>query len=46
MLFSTFVSKYFAEFEDLQDKAVDAVLDLCEDEEEQVNIFKLAHLNN
>ena len=31
------VPKFFSEFEDLQDRAVDAVLDLCEDEDEKVN---------
>jgi hypothetical protein len=31
------VAKFFAEFEDLQDATVDAVLDLCEDDEEKVS---------
>ena len=30
------VAKHFDEFEDLQDKAIDAILDLCEDDEERV----------
>lgn len=34
--FGTLVAKFFAEFEDLQDATVDAVLDLCEDDEEKV----------
>jgi hypothetical protein len=31
------IARNFGEFEDLQDQAVDAVLDLCEDEDEQVS---------
>jgi hypothetical protein len=31
------IARNFNEFEDLQDQAVDAVLDLCEDEDEQVS---------
>ena len=34
--FGTLVAKHFDEFEDLQDKAIDAILDLCEDDEERV----------
>jgi hypothetical protein len=38
--FGTLVAKFFAEFEDLQDATVDAVLDLCEDDEEKVSDVK------
>jgi len=34
--FGTLLAKFFAEFEDLQDEAVDALLDLCEDDDEKV----------
>jgi hypothetical protein len=30
------IHRYFAEFHDMQDAAVDALLDLCEDDEEKV----------
>jgi hypothetical protein len=39
--FGTLVPKYFAEFEDLQDRAVDAILDLCEDDDEKVRVYNL-----
>ena len=42
--FGTFVAKHFAEFEDLQDKAVDAILDLCEDDEERVRMIGIKGL--
>ncbi|WVW85314.1 hypothetical protein I302_107352 [Kwoniella bestiolae CBS 10118] len=42
--FGTFVAKYFGEFEDLQDKAIDALLDLCEDEDEKVRIIGIKGL--
>ena len=35
--FGTLIAKFFAEFEDLQDGAVDAILDLCEDDAEKVS---------
>jgi hypothetical protein len=34
------ITRDFTEFEDLQDQAVDAVLDLCEDENEQVGLLQ------
>lgn len=34
--FAASISRHFSEVEDLQDQAVDAVLDLCEDEDEAV----------
>jgi hypothetical protein len=37
LLFSSLITRYFKEFEDLQDGTVDAVLDLCEDEDEAVS---------
>jgi hypothetical protein len=36
LMFTSLITRGFTEFEDLQDVAVDAVLDLCEDEDEQV----------
>ena len=33
------ISRDFSEFEEYQDQAVDAILDLCEDENEQVGLF-------
>jgi hypothetical protein len=38
LFFGTLVAKYFAECEDLQDRAIDAILDLCEDDDEKVGI--------
>lgn len=35
--FSESISIHFADVGDLQDQAVDAVLDLCEDEDEKVS---------
>ncbi len=37
--FGTLLAKFFAEFEDLQDEAVDALLDLCEDDDEKVGLW-------
>lgn len=42
--FGTLVHKFFAEFEDLQDAAIDALLDLCEDEDEKVRIIGIKAL--
>ncbi|OCF57729.1 hypothetical protein L486_05194 [Kwoniella mangroviensis CBS 10435] len=42
--FGTLVAKYFGEFEDLQDTAIDALLDLCEDEDEKVRIIGIKGL--
>ncbi|ORX38269.1 hypothetical protein BD324DRAFT_346271 [Kockovaella imperatae] len=42
--FGTLVAKHFREFDDLQDKAIDAILDLCEDEEEKVRIIGIKGL--
>ncbi|WVQ72690.1 hypothetical protein IAR50_002250 [Cryptococcus sp. DSM 104548] len=36
--FGSNISTFFAEFEDLQDRAIDALLDLCEDEDEDMRI--------
>ena len=33
------ITRDFSEFEEYQDQAVDAILDLCEDENEQVGPF-------
>jgi hypothetical protein len=37
--YASSITRDFTEFEDLQDQAVDAVLDLCEDENEQVGLI-------
>ena len=37
--FATFIDKHFKTFEDLQDHAVDAVLDFCEDDNEKVRMI-------
>ncbi|WRT68687.1 uncharacterized protein IL334_005667 [Kwoniella shivajii] len=42
--FGLLVAKYFGEFEDLQDSAIDALLDLCEDEDEKVRIIGIKGL--
>lgn len=42
--FGTLVHKFFAEFEDLQDAAIDALLDLCEDEDEKVRTIGIRAL--
>lgn len=42
--FGTLVHKFFAEFEDLQDAAIDALLDLCEDEDEKVRMIGIRAL--
>ncbi|WVF67640.1 hypothetical protein IAT40_002399 [Kwoniella sp. CBS 6097] len=42
--FGTLVSKFFGEFEDLQDSTIDALLDLCEDEDEKVRIIGIKGL--
>ncbi|WVQ95215.1 hypothetical protein IAU59_002310 [Kwoniella sp. CBS 9459] len=42
--FGTLVSKFFGEFEDLQDATIDALLDLCEDEDEKVRIIGIKGL--
>ncbi|WWC63604.1 uncharacterized protein I303_106209 [Kwoniella dejecticola CBS 10117] len=42
--FGTLVPKLFGEFEDLQDAAIDALLDLCEDEDEKVRIIGIKGL--
>ncbi|KAK8854546.1 hypothetical protein IAR55_003285 [Kwoniella newhampshirensis] len=42
--FGTLVAKFFGEFESLQDDAIDALLDLCEDEEERVRIVGIKGL--
>lgn len=42
--FGTLVAKFFREFEDLQDGAIDALLDLCEDEDEKVRIIGIKGL--
>ncbi|WVQ80007.1 hypothetical protein IAT38_002108 [Cryptococcus sp. DSM 104549] len=42
--FGTLVGKFFAEFEDLQDSAIDALLDLCEDEDEKMRIIGIKGL--
>ncbi|WVR09327.1 hypothetical protein IAU60_006393 [Kwoniella sp. DSM 27419] len=42
--FGTLVPKFFGEFEDLQDTTVDALLDLCEDEDEKVRIIGIKGL--
>lgn len=34
--FGSMVWRHFKEFDDLQDLAVDAILDLCEDDDEKV----------
>ena len=44
-LFGTYIHKYFAQFPDLQDKAVDVILDLCEDDDEKVCCFWLQSLS-
>jgi len=33
------ITRDFTEFEEFQDQAVDAILDLCEDENEQVGVL-------
>lgn len=33
------ITRDFTEFEEYQDQAVDAILDLCEDENEQVGLY-------
>ncbi|WWC90429.1 uncharacterized protein L201_005364 [Kwoniella dendrophila CBS 6074] len=43
-MFGTFMFKLFGEFEDLQDSAIDALLDLCEDEDEKVRIIGIKGL--
>ncbi|WWC71285.1 uncharacterized protein I206_105238 [Kwoniella pini CBS 10737] len=43
-LFGTLVPKFFGEFEDLQDSAIDVLLDLCEDEDEKVRIIGIKGL--
>ena len=35
------ITRDFSEFEEYQDQAVDAILDLCEDENEQVGLCSL-----
>lgn len=40
-LASQFIGKFFKHFPDLSDTAIDAQLDLCEDDDMQVNIFLL-----
>lgn len=42
--FGTLVHKCFAEFEDLQDPAIDALLDLCEDDDEKIRIIGIKAL--
>lgn len=42
--FGTLVHKFFAEFEDLQDAAIDALLDLCEDEDEKIRMIGIRAL--
>ncbi|ODN92114.1 hypothetical protein L198_05786 [Cryptococcus wingfieldii CBS 7118] len=42
--FGSNVSTFFAEFEDLQDQAIDALLDLCEDEDEDMRIVGIKGL--
>nr|ODN91944.1 hypothetical protein L203_01198 [Cryptococcus depauperatus CBS 7841] len=42
--FGTLVPKFFAEFEDLQDSAIDALLDLCEDEDEKIRMIGIKGL--
>lgn len=40
------ISRDFSEFEEYQDQAVDAILDLCEDENEQVGPHLLSFLSS
>ncbi|TYJ57261.1 hypothetical protein B9479_001994 [Cryptococcus floricola] len=42
--FGSNISTFFAEFEDLQDQAIDALLDLCEDEDEDMRIVGIKGL--
>jgi len=43
------ITREFTEFEEFQDQAVDAILDLCEDENEQVSLsfssFPIVHVH-
>lgn len=40
--YATSIIRDFSEFEEYQDQAVDAILDLCEDENEQVSLGSLS----
>ncbi|ODO05747.1 hypothetical protein I350_04808 [Cryptococcus amylolentus CBS 6273] len=42
--FGSNIPTFFAEFEDLQDQAIDALLDLCEDEDEDMRIVGIKGL--
>ena len=40
-LAADFITKFFAHFPDIADRAIEAQLDLCEDEDQQVNLICL-----
>lgn len=45
-LASQFIAKFFSSFPELADQAIEALFDLCEDEDVTVNYLILPHVKN